>query len=63
EGLKLVTADLGDIYPRKVIYFPETGKVKVKKLRSLHNDTIIQRESAYMHDLEDKPVEGNVELF
>ena len=63
EGLKLLTEDLGDIYPRKVIYFPESGKVKVKKLRSLHNDTIIERESAYMHELEDKPVEGDVELF
>jgi len=63
EGLQLLTEDLGDIYPRKVIYFPETGKVKVKKLRSLHNNTIIERESAYMHELEEKPVEGDVELF
>ncbi len=63
EGLKLLTADLGDIYPRKVIYFPESGKVKVKKLRSLHNNTIIERESTYMHELEEKPVEGDVELF
>ena len=63
EGLQLLTEDLGDIYPRKVIYFPESGKVKVKKLRSLHNNTIIERESAYMHELEEKPVEGDVELF
>ena len=63
EGLNLLAEDLGDIYPRKVLYFPMTGKVKVKKLRSLHNNTIVERETAYMHELEVKPVGGEVELF
>jgi len=29
EGFNVVGEDLGDIYPRKVIYFPDTGKIRV----------------------------------
>ncbi len=63
EGLLLVSQDLGDIYPRKVIYFPQTGKVGMKKIQDLHNDTIAQRERQYSRNIKDLPVEGDVELF
>ena len=63
EHLKLVGEDVGDIFPRKVIYYPLTGKVKVKKLRQMHNRTVIERESTYMSSLEVKPVESDIELF
>jgi chemotaxis protein CheD len=63
EGLQLLSQDLGDIYPRKVIYFPKTGKVGMKKIQDLHNDTIAQRERQYSRNIKDLPVEGDVELF
>jgi len=63
EGLLLLSQDLGDIYPRKIIYFPKTGKVGMKKIQHLHNDTIIQRERKYFNDIKNAPVEGDVELF
>jgi chemotaxis protein CheD len=63
EGLTVTSRDVGDIYPRKVVYFPSTGRVLVKKLKTMHNDTILRREQAYQHDLEVKPLEGGVELF
>lgn len=63
EGLMLSAEDLGDTHPRKVIYDPMTGKVRVKKLRSLHNNTIIHREQAYIRDLEQQPKEGEIDLF
>jgi chemotaxis protein CheD len=63
EKLKIVAKDLGDIYPRKVVYDPQNGKVQVKKLRSLHNDTIVQRETGYMKVLEEDTVSGDIELF
>lgn len=63
ENLVLLSEDLGDIYPRKVMYFPTTGQLKVKKLRSLHNNTIIERESEYMNKLDEKPISGEIELF
>ncbi|MDD5228233.1 MAG: chemoreceptor glutamine deamidase CheD [Methylococcales bacterium] len=63
EGLQLLSQDLGDIYPRKVIYFPRTGRVGMKKIQDLHNDTIAQREYQYSKNIKDLPVEGDVELF
>ncbi|WP_031431552.1 chemoreceptor glutamine deamidase CheD [Methylomicrobium agile] len=63
EGLKLLSQDLGDIYPRKIIYFPKTGKAAMKKIRELHNDTVLQRERQYFNSLKDIPVAGEIELF
>ncbi|HCT99154.1 MAG TPA: chemoreceptor glutamine deamidase CheD, partial [Methylococcaceae bacterium] len=63
EGLLLLSKDLGDIYPRKVIYFPKTGKVGMKKIQDLHHDAIAQRERQYMTNIKDLPIEGDVELF
>ena len=63
EQLKLLAEDLGDIYPRKVMYYPATGKMKVKKLKSMHNETLIHREEAYQHELDVQPDSGGVELF
>ena len=62
EGLALIGEDVGDVFPRKVIYFPKTGKVKVKKLRQVHNQTIIQRETNYQSRIDTKPV-TDIELF
>lgn len=63
EALNLVAENVGDIFPRKIMYDPKTGKVKMKKIRSLHNDTIISREDRYLHELDDKPVVGEIDLF
>jgi chemotaxis protein CheD len=63
EGLKLISQDLGDVYPRKIVFFPATGKVRMKKIRELHNETIIQRERQYFNTIKNAPVEGDVELF
>jgi chemotaxis protein CheD len=52
-----------DIYPRKVYFFPQSGRVLVKKLKSAHNDTIIEREKEYGTRLDHAKVEGEVELF
>lgn len=62
EGLTIVGEDVGDIFPRKVLYFPTTGKVRVKKLRSI-NQTLVQRETTYQESLVKQPVAGSVELF
>ena len=63
ESLKLTADDLGDIYPRKVLFFPASGRVRVKKLRSLHNQTIIERENNYSKAIAKKPSSGEIELF
>ena len=63
EGLEVLTQDMGDIYPRKVLFFPTSGRVRVKKLRSLHNNTVAERENAYLKTIKQAPVEGEIELF
>jgi len=61
--LKVVSEDLGDVYPRMVVYFPLTGKVRVKRLRSLHTNTIAAQEVQYLESIKEKSVSGDVELF
>jgi len=63
ENLDVIVQDLGDIYPRKVVYYPETGRLRVKKLQTLHNETLMQREQAYQHELDVQPDSGGIELF
>lgn len=63
EHLAVTAEDLGDIYPRHVQYFPVTGKVRVRQLRSTHNDTIVVRERGYLSKLKADPVAGEIELF
>ncbi len=63
EKIRVVAQDLVDIYPRKVYYFPSSGKVMVKKLRTLHNNTVFAREKDYSSRLKKSKVEGDVELF
>lgn len=63
EGLKVVSEDVGEIFPRMVVYFPATGRVRVKRLRSLHNNTIVTQEINYIDNLKAKPVSGDIELF
>ncbi len=63
EKIPIVAKDLLDSYPRKVYYFPETGKVLVKKLHRVHNETLFSRESAYRDRLSGTQMGGEVELF
>lgn len=63
EKIPVVAKDLLDSYPRKVYYFPHSGRVLVKKLHRVHNDTLFNRENDYKARLAGSKVEGDVELF
>lgn len=63
EGLTVVAEDVGDIYPRMVMFFPATGIARVKRLRSLHNNVIVDEERRYVDSIKKQPVSGEVELF
>ncbi len=63
ERMRVIAEDLNDIYPRKVYFFPRTGKVLVKKLKVEHNDTLKKREQDYASRLKSVPVGGDVDLF
>lgn len=63
EGIRILAEDLNDVYPRKVYFFPRTGRVLVKKIRGLNNNTLANREQDYAHQLQVAQVAGAVELF
>lgn len=63
ENIPIVAKDLLDSYPRKVYYFSATGRVLVKKLHRVHNETLFDRERDYKGRLAGSKVEGDVELF
>ncbi|MBT1065300.1 chemoreceptor glutamine deamidase CheD [Bowmanella sp. Y26] len=63
EQIPVVASDLLDQYPRKVYFFPHTGKVMVRKIKSLHNTTIMDRESEYRMRIRHARKSGDVDLF
>lgn len=63
ESLNLISQDVGGPWPRKVIFHPQSGKAQVKKLRTMHNNTIEQREVRYLHDIEAQDNKTDIELF
>ena len=63
ERIPVLAEDLNDIHPRKVYFFPKTGKVLVKKLMQTQNDTVAKRELDYARRLKVAPVGGEIDLF
>ena len=63
EGIPIVAQDLLDEFPRKVYFFADSGKVLVKKIKSVHNSTILDRESEYRMRVRYTPKSGDVDLF
>lgn len=63
ENIRITAEDLNDVHPRKVYFFPRTGKVLVKKLKQMNNNTLVNREQDYASRLQTNKVGGDVELF
>jgi chemotaxis protein CheD len=67
EGLKVAAADVGDVYARKVLYSPDTGAVKMRRITHTKNDTLLQRENEYRKsvDKSNQPNSGagSIDLF
>ena len=63
EGYNIAAHDVGGPFPRKVLYFTDTGSAKVRKLRSVSNDTVYEREVSYQRNINKEPPTGSIELF
>jgi chemotaxis protein CheD len=61
-NIRILAEDLNDIHPRKVYFFPETGKVLVKKLIQLNNYTLVRREHDYASRLQANPIDVEIDL-
>jgi len=63
EGVPLMKANVGDVCPRKVYFFTDSGKVLLKKLDRLVAKAIAEEEGQYQRKLQRAPVESEVTLF
>jgi len=63
EDIPLMKANVGDVCPRKVYFFTDSGKVLLKKLDRVVADTIVQEEGQYRAKLQQAPVQSEVTLF
>jgi chemotaxis protein CheD len=63
EGYRIAAQDVGGLQPRKIVYFPSAGRVKVRKLRAIENRSIADREQIYLASFANKQDGGEVELF
>lgn len=63
ERIPIVSEDVLDIYPRKVVYFPATGKVMVKRLAHTHPDTLAEEVRGNAATVAKTTAGGSVDLF
>ncbi|HEV8444428.1 MAG TPA: chemoreceptor glutamine deamidase CheD [Steroidobacteraceae bacterium] len=63
EGFRVLNEDLGDVFPRRVVYFPESGRLRVRKLNAGRDEILVAQERSYLKRLDTRPVEGDIELF
>src|SRR5258708_23544702 len=64
ESIRVVAEDLGSEEPCKTYFFPRTGRVRLKRLKSLRNDTIAPRDRDYAEKLDKiSGAAGSADLF
>ena len=63
EELYVAAEDLGGIVPRHVLYFPSSGRVMLKRLRTVLDPVNAESESRYRAALAEQSYENDVELF
>ncbi|MET4570913.1 chemoreceptor glutamine deamidase CheD [Rhodanobacter soli] len=63
EKLNLCASDLGDVYPRQVQFFPNSGRARVRLLRRHDDVQLVADEPGYLKRLANDPIKGEVELF
>jgi chemotaxis protein CheD len=64
EGLRTNAQDVGGGEPRKVIYYPTEGRVRVRKLRPIENRGVSDRERLYLDSIKGShDGGGDIELF
>ena len=64
EGLRVAAEDMGGTQPRKVVYFPASGRCKLRKLPPVENRIISHHEQLYLASLGKQAQDGgDVDLF
>jgi chemotaxis protein CheD len=62
EGIRVVSQDLLDVYPRRVAFFPASGRALCKKLTKT-DSAVVAAEQQYTAKINTADVAGAIELF
>jgi chemotaxis protein CheD len=63
EGIQVVAQDLLGVSPRKLHFFPASGKVQMKKLRLQADDSVQRQDREYLRELAAPRQGGEIEIF
>lgn len=62
EGIRVASQDLLDVFPRRVVFFPSSGRALCKKLAQA-DASLVAAEQQYNASLTKRSTGGDVELF
>jgi chemotaxis protein CheD len=63
ENIKVLSSDLGGNSPRRVLFFPHTGMVFMKRLGQTEAGSMVKEESEFFSTFRDDDIEGSTTLF
>jgi chemotaxis protein CheD len=63
EGFTVTCEDLEGDLPRRVHYFPVSGKVMMRRLQRREDFKVVEEEKRYTNTIASRPVEGAIDLF
>lgn len=63
ENIPIISEDLEGELPRRIHYWPASGKVMMRKLHRKEDFRVVEEETRYSRSLVTKPVEGDIDLF
>lgn len=63
EGYRIASEDLEGTHPRRLHYFPDSGKVMMRRLQRKEDMVIVEEEARYSRSIASKPIEGDIDLF
>lgn len=63
EGFVVLAEDVGDKVPRRIVYKPVDGRVRVRHLMSMESRAIATREQNYLSTFRRQPDGNDIELF
>ncbi len=63
EHMAVAAQHLGGEAGRRIVFFPASGKVKMKLLDKADNATVVAEEQKFKSEIENNEIEGSIELF
>lgn len=63
DGFTIASEHVGGTAPRRIHYYPDSGKVMMRLLKRKEDMKVVQKEEVFRSSLRKNPLEGEIELF